>query len=192
MQETSEILIKNMVCSSCIKVIRNNLEELGLEVITIVLGKAKIRNLSGRIDLEAVKSALESEGFELLENKQAAIIEKVKLAIIDFVYSDKIEKVRLKFSDYITTTVEKDYNYVSTIFSTSESVTIEKYFILQKIERAKELLSYNELSLSDIAKKLGYSSISHFSNQFKSIVGVSPKLYRKEGLEDRKSITDLV
>ena len=183
--------IKNMVCPRCIKVVKEDMEKLGLQVESIELGKVIVKSMADSIDLEAIRNTLISEGFELLEDKQSLIVQEVKTAIIKLIYSGEIERVHVKLSDYISTILTKDYHYISTSFSLVEEMTIEKFFILQKIERAKELLSYHELSLGEIGRKLGYSSIAHFSNQFKRFVGLSPTQYRKNNGRKRKFIDQL-
>lgn len=191
MEGSAEILIKNMVCPRCIKVVKESIEKIDLEVLSIQLGRATIKNSKGPIDLISIKRILEAEGFELLENKNSILVEKIKSSMIDLIYNQRIENVKIKFSDFISKETGKDYHYLSTVFSSVQKVTIERYFILQKIERAKELLSYNELSLGEIALKLGYSSISHFSNQFKRIIGVSPIQFRRDGSQNREFIDQL-
>lgn len=188
MEETTELLIKNMVCPRCIRVIKEDMEKLGLEVVSIRLGNVTVRPLSGSVAISAIKASLEREGFELLEDKQALIVENIKKVTISRIYSGDIENSKSKFSEYISEAVGKDYHYLSTVFSSVEHMTIEKYFILQKIERAKELLSYNELSASEIARKLGYSSSPHFSTQFKQVTGMPPSKYRKDTFYARKFI----
>ena len=180
--------VKNMVCSRCIKVVKEDMNKLGLEVENIQLGQVTIKNSHGEINIDAVKDILLSEGFEILEDKNALLKEEIKTAIINLIYSGKIEDLHIKLSDYLANHLNKDYHFLSTVFSTLENSTIEKYYILLKIERAKELLSYNELSLGEISRKLGYSNISHFSNQFRRITGEAPTHYRKDTVSKRKFI----
>ncbi|MDO1449233.1 helix-turn-helix domain-containing protein [Rhodocytophaga aerolata] len=180
-----------MVCPRCIKVVKDDMEKLGLEVEHIQLGEVTVKSADSSIDMNAVKNILVSEGFELIEDKQGLIVEEIKTTIIELIYSGKIENIHINFSDYLAAILNKDYHYMSNAFSTLEHITVEKFYILQKIERAKELLSYHELSLGEIARKLGYSNIAHFSNQFKRIVGTSPTQYRKENGSRRKFIDQL-
>lgn len=185
--------IKNMVCPRCIKVVREDLEKLGLEVVTIQLGQVVVRSRTAEIDRATVQKVLESEGFELLEDRQAVLVEGIKTVVIELIYSGAIEHLKGNFSEYLSQTLHKDYHSISVAFSAAMGLTVEKYFILQKVERAKELLSYDELTLSALAHKLGYSSIAHFSNQFKQITGISPTTYRKNSLDaqNRKFIDGL-
>lgn len=181
--------IKNMVCPRCIKVVREDLEKMGLEVIRVELGEATVRSHDGTINISDIKEVLEREGFELLEDKQAITIQHVKTAIIKLIYSDQIEEMKVKVSEYITEEVGKDYHHISMVFSAVEHITLERFFILRKIERAKELLSYNELSSGEISRKLGYSIIARFSNQFKQITGYSPLILKmRTDLKNRRPI----
>jgi AraC family transcriptional regulator len=189
--ETHTLHVKNMVCSRCIKVVRESLQGIGLTVEDIQLGIVTVRADSGPVHLPAIRAVLEPEGFELLEDKQAILVEKIKTTVIQLIYSGDIETLRVNFSDYISGVVEKDYHSISTLFSTLEHITLERYLIRQKIERAKELLSYNDLHLNEIARQLGYRSISHFSNQFRRIVGCSPRQYRTGGFAGRNFIDQL-
>ena len=186
--KTITLRVKNMVCSRCIKVVREELERLGWLVVQAELGQVVLQGDPDHTEWEVIKNSLEKEGFELLADRQAVLIEKVKIAVLHLIYSGAIEHMKTNFSDYIAAAVARDYHSVSALFSAVERMTIEKYFILQKIERAKELLSYNEFKLREIARKLGYSNVAHLSNQFKRIVGCSPIVYRKENLPKRKGI----
>lgn len=168
------LFIKNMVCNRCIKVVREDLEKLGLSVSIITLGEVE---LSEEIDigmLNKISIALKADGFELIEDKKVKIIEKIKSQIIEIIYNkDMVLSGNVNFSDYIQKKIGLEYHYLSKLFSSTEGITIEQYFIFQKVERAKELLKYGELTLSEIAYKLGYSSVQHLSNQFKKVTGLS-------------------
>lgn len=179
-----------MVCSRCIKVVREELEKLGLEIDSIELGEV---NIFGENILEdKIKDVLEENGFELVEDKKAQIINKIKSLIIGIIYSEKIEDMNLKFSEYLSKELGMDYQYLSTLFSSVENVTIEHFIILQKVERAKELLKYNELTLSEIAYKLGYSSVQHLSNQFKKVTGLTASQFKEITENQRKPIDKLI
>jgi AraC-like DNA-binding protein len=186
--ETTTVLIKNMVCDRCIKVVREELEKLNVTVLDVQLGKALVLEPPGGLDLSAVERVLQANGFELLVEKKAQLVEKIKTAIIDLIYSDRLESLHLNLSDFLTERIGKDYPYLSTLFSTMGGVTIEKYFILQKIERVKELLIYDELTLSEIAYKLGYSSVQHLSSQFKKVTGMTPTQFKKLRIAERRSL----
>jgi AraC family transcriptional regulator len=186
--ETVTLKIKNMVCPRCIKVVREDMERLGLEVISVGLGEATVKSKEGPIDMPAIREVLQSEGFDILEDTQAVLVEQTKIAIINLIYSGQIEEMEINFSEYLSGKIGLEYHHISMAFSSAEHITLEKFFILQKIERAKELLSYDELSFSTIARNLRYSSIAHFSNQFKQITGFTPTQYKKEGLAARKPL----
>lgn len=166
--------IKNMVCNRCIKVVKEELEKLGITVLNISLGEVEVLKPINKQLMEKVKIVLLNNGFELIENQKVKLIETIKKTIIESIYSDNADNNRKKnFSDLIVEKIGRDYHYLSVLFSSQESITIEQYYILQKIERAKELLKYGELTLSEIAYELNYSSVQHLSNQFKKVTGFS-------------------
>lgn len=179
--------IKNMVCDRCIKVVTEELEKLDLLINNIKLGEAEISS-DKEIDLGKVKAVLEKNGFELLEDKSFKIIEKIKTIIIDSIHHKKGKKTHQNYSELISKEIGKDYHYLSTLFSSIENVTIEKYIIHQKIEKVKELLIYDELNLSEIAFQLGYSSVAHLSSQFKQVIGLSPTEFKKQKNRNRSPL----
>jgi AraC family transcriptional regulator len=182
------IYIKNMVCGRCIRVVREELTNLGIKVIEVKLGEATLA-LKPKLSIEDVKNALTENGFELIEDKRAKIVEKIKNVIIELVHhSAELELLRENYSRYIEEHVGQSYNSLSKLFSSLENTTIEKYLILQKIEKVKELLVYGELTLSEIAYKLGYSSVQHLSNQFKQITGFTPSSFKEIKRIKRNSI----
>jgi AraC-like DNA-binding protein len=188
---TSEkvLYIKNMVCPRCIKVVREELEKLNLNVKHVDLGEAVIDSAVSEINLSKIKEVLEQNGFELLDDKQAKIIENIKLRIIELIYHNiKDELLNVNFSSYLTQKMNLSYQYLSSLFSSKEGITIEKYFINQKIEKVKELLVYDELTLSEISYKLGYSSVQHLSNQFKKVTGFTPSEFKKLKVKPRTPI----
>jgi AraC-like DNA-binding protein len=183
--ETKILHIKNMVCDRCIRVVKEELGKLGYQVEDVKLGEAKISS-ERRIDIDEINKTLEENGFELLGDKQAKLIENIKIALIDLIQNkpEMIEKISL--SKFLSDKFNSSYQHISTLFSSKEGITIEKYFINQKIEKAKELLIYNELTLSEISYKLGYSSVQHLSNQFKKVTGLTPSDFKK--LREKKRI----
>ena len=178
-----ELRVKNMVCNRCVKVIRDELTQNDIKVIDIELGKVKIDS-NDADDLELIKKILTENGFELLEDKKARIVEAVKTHLIELIYQDMLEDFDEKISTYLQKKMGMDYTSISSLFSTVKGVSIEKYFISQKIEKVKELIMYEELNIDQIAYKLGYSSVQHLSAQFKKVTGLSPKHYQK--LKDSK------
>ncbi len=180
-----------MVCDRCKRVVAEELENLGYTVLQVGLGEAELSTTNATVDLERVREVLEVNGFELLDDRKTQLIEKVKLAIIELVHRAGEQDSHINTSSYIADKVGLDYNYVSTLFSSSEGITIEKYLILQRIERAKELLVYDELNLKEIAFQLGYSSVAHLSSQFKKVTGLTPSHF-KQIKDDRRKTLDKV
>ena len=189
---TTKILIKNMVCSRCIKVVREEFEKIGLDVRSIILGEVVINGTLNEELTEKIRTVLEENGFELIEDKRAKLIEKIKLVILELVRNnDEISQTGIKDSDYIVDKIGLDYHYLSTLFSSVENITIEQYIILQRIEFAKELLKYGELTLSEISYKLGYSSVQHLSNQFKKVTGLTASQFKNMTGNTRKPLDHL-
>lgn len=191
--ETKILYIKNMVCNRCIKVVKEELEKIGIKVKNISLGEVETATEIDKNKLNEIKKVLEENGFELLENRKAKIVEKIKNIIISKIYNDEDFLINNKnFSKLIEEQIGLDYNYLSSLFSSLESITIEQFIILQKIERAKELLKYDELTLSEIAFKLGYSSVQHLSNQFKKVTGLSASEFKKITKNIRKPLDKVI
>jgi len=185
-----KLYIKNMVCSRCKMVVKSQLENAGLTTLSVDLGEVEIEvslSASKRKELDAI---LRSVGFELIDDKKSQTIEKIKNAIVHLVHHTD-DDVKTNLSTYISSKIHQDYNYLSNLFSDVEGTTIEKYFISQRIERVKELLMYDELSLSQIADQLGYSSVAYLSNQFKKITGFTPSHFKTLKEQKRRNIEDL-
>lgn len=181
------LYIKNMVCNRCIMAVRSQLEDLGLQPVSVELGIVVLPGKLTEESYRAIKASLEPLGFELLDDKKSQLTEQIKDAIIQLVhYSDSNLKVNL--SDYLVEKFHRDYGSMSKLFSETTQTTIEKYFIAQKIERAKELLVYGELSLNEIADQLNYSSAAYLSAQFKSVTGLTPSYFRKIKENKRKPL----
>jgi len=183
-----KLYIKNMVCDRCKRVVREELGKLGYAVLQVGLGEAEISTTGESVDLVQIREVMLANGFELLDDRKTKLIEQVKLAIIELVHRGEEAELHMNTSDYIAEKIGTDYNYLSTLFSSFEGITIEKYLILQRIERVKELLVYNELSLKEIAFTLGYSSVAHLSNQFKKVTGLTPSHFKQLKSEKRKTI----
>ncbi len=185
-----KLYIKNMVCSRCKMVVKDQMEKLGLHTLTVNLGEVEIEGNLSKDQLLQLDTTLKSVGFELIDNKKSQIIEKIKTAIVTLIHhSDPDLKTNL--SEFITSQIHQDYNYLSNLFSEVEGTTIEKYFITQRIEKVKELIVYNELTLSEIADQLGYSSVAYLSNQFKKITGFTPSYFKSLKEYKRKNIEEL-
>lgn len=181
------LFIKNMVCDRCILVVKQVLDTLGWNVQCVKLGEITTVNELTEADKLHFKSMIEPLGFQLIDDKKSRIIEQVKKAIIELIHRQD-EALKVNLSDYLTEIVHMDYPYLSNLFSEVEGTTIEKYHIAQKIERVKELLVYDELSLSEIAFKMNYSSVAYLSNQFKKTTGLTPKHYKEIGNNKRNAL----
>jgi len=187
--KTTQFAIKNMVCSRCVKVVMSELEKLGFRVVSVRLGNAEIEGDISNHLADSVRVVLRENGFELIENKKSKIIEQIKTLLITLIHRNQEESPLLtNYSSYIAENLGMDYFYLTTLFSVEEGITIEKYIILQKIERAKELLTYQELTLSEIACQMDYSSVQHLSNQFKKITGFTPTKYKEQTEKYRKTL----
>jgi AraC-like DNA-binding protein len=172
-----KLFIKNMVCDRCSMVVRQELEKIGMKPLHVALGEVTLPEVPSAESLHRISDSLSSVGFSLIDDKKSLIIEQVKNAIIDIVHRGK--PLGTNLSDHLSQLVGRDYSYLSNLFSEVEGTTIEQFFIHQKIEKAKELLVYGELTLSQIASELGYSSVAHLSNQFKKVTGLTPSHFKK-------------
>ncbi|GET24750.1 AraC family transcriptional regulator [Prolixibacter sp. NT017] len=184
-----KIYIKNMVCDRCKLAIKNQLNDLKLEPISVELGEVDFGETELTADqMKQIKTNIEPLGFELLDDKNSTLVEKIKTLIIELVHRND-EPIQIRLSDYIRNHLNYDYHYLSNLFSSIEGTTIEHYYIEQKIEKVKELLVYDELTLSEIAYQMGYSSVAHLSGQFKKITGLTPSHFKK--LKDARQRTPL-
>lgn len=179
-----------MVCDRCIMVVQNELEKLGLDAKNIKLGEVILSKEITSLEKENLSKTLEPLGFEVIDDKKGRIIEKIKNIIIDLVHHQDSD-VKTNLSDVLSDKLHHDYNYLSNMFSEVEGTTIEKYFIAQKVEKVKELLVYDELSLNEIANRLNYSSVAYLSNQFKKVTGLTPSHF-KQIKEDKRKPLDKV
>lgn len=177
-----KIYIKYMVSLRCKMVVKEELKKLGLHFIVIDLGEIEIMEDISEDQRDNLKTALLDSGLELMDDKKAVLIEKVKSVIIEMVhYADELPKIN--YSDYISEKLKYDYTYLSNLFSEVKGITIQQFIIIHKIERVKELLLYDELNLTEISYRMQYSSVAHLSNQFKKITGLTPSEFRH--LKDR-------
>ncbi|VXC07973.1 AraC family transcriptional regulator [Flavobacterium sp. 9AF] len=182
--------IKNMVCNRCILVVKTELEKLGCTIVSVELGEVIFKDQISQMEKEAISQKLRLFGFEILDDNNSKIIEKIKTLLIDLVQF-KNNLLKLTLSDYLSQELHQDYSKLSNLFSHIEGISIEKYFINLKIEKVKELIVYNELSLSEIADALNYSSVSHLSNQFKKVTGFSPSYFKSLNKTKRKGLDQL-
>lgn len=174
----TEIYIKNMVCPRCISAVRQILEENGLGVEEVALGYARVTGPPDAISRPDISNALQAQGFELIDSGRNRLVEGIKTLIIDTIFHQEDAVRKWNWSAMIADALSHDYNYLSTLFSATEGITIEQYIIRQKTERVKELLCYNEYSLKEIAFKLGYSSAAHLSTQFKRVTSYTPGQFK--------------
>ena len=179
-----------MVCSRCKMVVKDELIKFGLYPKNVELGEVETEEELDDSRKNKLNMILQSFGFEIIDDKKSRLIEKIKNIIIDLVHYSE-DRPAINFSDYISNELHHDYHYLSNLFSEVEGTTIEKYFIAQRIEKVKELLKYDELSLSQIADKLGYSSVAYLSTQFKKQTGLTPSFYKSQKQNNRRNIEDL-
>ncbi len=190
--KTTHLAVKNMVCDRCIGVLTRELQKEGFSVIKTKLGEVEIANHIGQEDLEKIKKILKINGFELVEDRKQKVVEQIKTLVIEIIHRNlEATPLLINYSDYLSKKLGFDYSYLSMLFSSHEGITIEKYIILQKIERVKELLSYGELTLSEIAYQMNYSSVQHLSNQFKKVTGISPSAYKQQKNKVRKGLDEV-
>lgn len=173
-----QLYIKNMVCDRCILAIKEQLQKAGIPYTRISLGEVELESDPTAAQLHNLNTGLTAIGFELLDDKKEKLVEKVKNIIIALVHRQEEENNK-KLSALLEEKLQVDYHYLSNLFSSTEGITIEKYTIRQRIERVKELLTYNELSLSEIANQMEYSSVQHLSQQFKKETGMTPSQFRE-------------
>ena len=168
-----------MVCARCIKTVSGIFQSAGADVKSAKLGIIELDGTLTVIQEIKVREQLAAEGFEILDDQKVKVIEHIKNEIVNLVHYGELDEMNQNLSAFIVHKLHKDYNYLSNLFSSVTGTTIEHYFILQKIEKVKELLVYDELSLSQISFKLGYSSVAHLSAQFKKITGLTPSHFKK-------------
>lgn len=185
-----KLYIKNMVCSRCKMVVKSELEKLGLSLLSVDLGEVDTVETISETQKTEIQKHLKSFGFELIDDKKSKIIDKIKTLIIDLVHN-KNNDINVNLSEYLSSQIFQDYSTLSNLFTEVENTSIEKYFINQKIEKVKELLMYNEMTLSEISFHLNYSSVSYLSNQFKKVTGFSPTYFKQLKINKRKQIEDL-
>jgi AraC family transcriptional regulator len=187
------LYVKNMVCNRCIMVVRTTLEQLGFVVENVTLGEVTLNGPAlGEHEFSRIDQALIPLGFERIDDRKGRLVEAIKSKVIKLIRSEASQR-KSNWSTVLAEELHYEYNYLSTLFSSLEGITLEQYIIRQKIERAKELLFYDELTLSQIADKLGYSSVAHLSAQFKKITGLTPSdLKKSRGSESTRKPLDKV
>lgn len=173
-----KLFIKYMVSKRCIMIVKEELTKLGIHFVAVNLGEGEILKDISEKKREQLNLALLASGLELIEDKKAILIEKIKTVIVEMVHHSE-EVVKTNFSTFLSTKLNHDYTYMSSLFSEMQGTTIEHFLICHKVERIKELIIYDELNISEIALRMNYSSVAHLSNQFKKITGVSPTQFKQ-------------
>ena len=179
MKGLKEFWIKNMVCSRCLKVIKQELQELGVTVLSLELGRLMVEapKKTSKEILEAVTTVLHANDFEIVQKEEEMLVERMKIILIEQLQELPLH-IKVKTSELLASSLHKDYKTLSKLFSANEQTTLEKYFIKFKIEKVKELIQLKQLSFSDIGYLLDYSSVNHLSRQFKEVVGMSMTDYK--------------
>jgi AraC family transcriptional regulator len=186
------IYIKNMVSKRCIQTIQNILEEMRIPFNKVNLGCIEFQKPIEPALKNELKIAIQHAGFEILVDKEQQLIEQIKLAVLEMIYFGNNLNTIIRNSDYLSDKIGKSYAYISKHFSDTTGHTIEKYIILVKLERVKELLSYNEMTLSEISYQMGYSSVQHLSNQFKQVTGMSVSEFKALKIKPRTPLDELI
>lgn len=184
------LYVKNMVCNRCKLVLRTELEKMGIQPLSIDLGEVQLESELSAEQKQTLNEKLQALGFDLIDDKKSRLIERIKTLIIALVHQQN-SALSVNLSTYLAEALHYDYAYLSNLFTAVEGTTIEQYFIHQKIERVKELLVYDEHSLSEIAFQLNYSSVAHLSNQFKKVTGLSPSHFRQLKDKKRKALDEV-
>ncbi|MFN8343563.1 MAG: helix-turn-helix domain-containing protein [Spirosomataceae bacterium] len=179
--------IKNMVCDRCKMVVKDTFEKVGARVVNTELGEVETVDNLTPAQRQAVIHTFREVGFELLDDKQSRTTEKIKTLLVELIHG-KHPHLKSNYSTYLSEKLNRDYSGLSALFSAHEGITIEQYIIRQKIERVKELLLYDELSLSQIADALQYSSVAHLSNQFKKVTGLTPSQFKTASNKQRQPL----
>ena len=185
-----EIHVKNMVSNSCIILLKRDLSVDGIELGEVRLGKVSFSFNPAKISWKKIEKILSDLGFEIIVDKEKVLVEQIKLAIIELVHHSTFNAM-VRNSDYLVERFDVSYPYISTLFSKHENITLEKFIILNKIEKVKELIEYGELTLSEIAYMMGYSSVQYLSTQFKTITGISVTEYKNNPSVSRKPLEKL-
>lgn len=186
--ETRIFYLKNMNSSCCIRLIRYVIEQLGAEAGYIKLGEVSLSWDSGKLSEQEISSALEKNGFPVLKDKEQQLIEKIKTSVIELIHLSDNKSSIIRNSDYLVDKTGYSYQHLSSIFSQHENITLERFIILHKIEKVKELLDYDELTLSEIAWQMGYSSVQYLSAQFKKITGITVSEFKNGNHSIRNSL----
>jgi len=189
-EKSGKLFIKNMVCHRCIMTVESIFNDLNVSFRKVSLGEVELDQKLTDAQIHEIESRLNNVGFELIETRVNKVIEAIKQAALEYL-SLGMDNENLKLSSFITKKIPYDYSYLSDLFSSVEGKTIEQYFIQQRIEKVKELLVYDQLSLTEISYQTGFSSVHHLSSQFKKVTGLTPSHFKKIGAAKRKSLDSL-
>ena len=179
-----------MVCQRCVMTVESMFTKLNMPFKKISLGEVELESMLTNDELKKIEMDLNKAGFELIETRVNKVIEDVKQAVMEYLNLG-MDNENLKLSSFITKKIPYDYSYLSDLFSSVEGKTVEQFFILQRIEKVKELLVYDQLSLTEISYQTGFSSVHHLSSQFKKVTGLTPSHFKKIGAAKRKSLDSL-
>jgi AraC-like DNA-binding protein len=185
-----KLFIKYMLSNHCKLAVKEELRKLDLHFVFVDLGEVEIMETLTILQIESLRKGLSSAGFELMDDKKAVLIEKIKNIIIQMIHHSD-ELIKVNFSHYLSEKLHHDYTYLSNLFTEVQGTTITQFIILNKIERIKELIIYGEYNLTEISYKLHYSSVAHLSNQFKKITGITPSDFKQLKAKVRISIDDI-
>ncbi|MEQ8881097.1 MAG: AraC family transcriptional regulator [Cyclobacteriaceae bacterium] len=190
----TQLHIKNMVCPRCVSVVKQLFEEIGQEPISVALGEVELENELDADQLKQLDLLLSQNGFERIDDKKVRLLEKIKTLVIDTIHHHNPYDTHIQWSVFLSEHLNYDYNYISGLFSSMSGITLEQYIIRQKMEKVKEFLFYDELSVKEIAYKMGFSSVAHLSNQFKKVIGMSPTEFKKgmESTQSRKPLDQII
>ena len=186
-KKSAKLFIKNMVCQRCILSVKNILANMNIEPMNILLGEVETAEPLNKDQLKTFSAELKSVGFQLIETRVNKIIEDIKKLVNQYIDDQSGDK-KLKLSAFITQHLHYDYSYLSDLFSSVEGITLEQFLIVQRIEKVKELLVYEELSLTEIAYQTGFSSVHHLSAQFKKVTGLTPSHFKTIGAARRRAL----
>ncbi len=189
--DTNILLIKNMVCQRCVKAVEDVLQQLSVPATQVFIGEAHLKTAPDEIQIKQVAEALAAIGLELIDNRTGALVEKIKQLTLAKARNEIALKDKINLSDYLAAQLHHEYTYLSSLFSDIEGRTIENFFIEQRIEKAKELLVYGQMNLSEIALALDYSSVAHLSAQFKKVTGLTPTHFKSVGAVRRKPLDSI-
>lgn len=184
-----KLYVRNMACESCKIVVKQEIEKMGLNPVKIELGEVEVKEKLSEKQQKQLSTSIKKAGLELIKSKDGILTDQIKACIIDYI--DNINRIKNNLSDYLAEKLNYDYAYLSSYFSAMQATTIEQYTIALKIERIKEMLVLDDLTLTEISYKLNYSSVAHLSNQFKKVTGLPPSHFKKLKIIRRKTIQQL-